>query len=129
LEASDLLGQILSVAGASARGQDITINPTRFVLQDGFLRYDDMEMVVGDKPVNFGGVIGLDKTLNMTVTLPYTTRGRTVKVGEIEAGERISLPLRGTIDKPELDLGKLFEEQLKQQLEERLQEALEELLK
>jgi hypothetical protein len=129
LEASDLLGQILSVAGASARGQDITINPTRFVLQDGFLRYDDMEMVVGDNPVNFGGVIGLDKSLKMTVTLPYTTRGRTVKVGEIEAGERISLPLRGTINRPELDLGKLLEEQLKQQLKEKLQDALEELLK
>ncbi len=129
LEASDLLGQILSVAGASARGQDITIKPTRFVLQDGFLRYDDMEMVVGDNPVNFGGVIGLDKSLNMTVTLPYTTRGRTARIGKETLGERISLPLRGTIDKPELDLGKLLEEQLKQQLKEKLREALEELLK
>jgi len=129
LEASDLLGQILSVAGASARGQDITINPTRFVLQDGFLRYDDMEMVVGDNPVNFGGVIGLDKSLNMTVTLPYTTRGRTARIGKETLGERISLPLRGTIDKPELDLGRLLGEQLKQQLQKKLQDALEELLK
>ncbi len=129
LQASDLLGQILSVAGTSARGEDITISPTRFVLQDGFLRYDDMQMIVGNNPVNFGGVIGLDKSLNMRVTLPYTTRGRTARVGERGAGERISLPLKGTIDEPELDFGKLLEEQLKEQLEEKLQEALEELFK
>jgi hypothetical protein len=130
LQASDLLGQILSVAGTSARGEDITISPTRFVLQDGFLRYDDMQMIVGNNPINFqDAVIGLDKSLNMRVTLPYTTRGRTARVGEERAGERISLLLGGTIDEPELDLGKLLEEQLKEQLEEKLQEALEELFK
>jgi hypothetical protein len=135
LKTSDLLGQILSVAGVSWRGVDITIHPTRFILQNGFLRYDDMQMDVGDNPVNFGGVIGLDKSLNMTVTLPYTTAGRTARIGkEVEPrpsrrsegeGVRISLPLRGTIDKTELDLGKLLEEQLKQQLRERLREELE----
>jgi len=129
LETSDLLGQILSAAGVSGRGVDITIHPTRFVLQNGFLRYDDMQMDVGDNPVNFRGVIGLDKSLDMTVTLPYTTAGRTARVGKEVEGARISLPLRGTVDKPELDLGKLLEEQLKQQLRERLREELEGVLK
>jgi len=129
LESCDLLGQILSVVGASVRGQDITIHPTRFVLQNGFLRYNDMQMDIGDNPVNFSGVIGLDKSLNMVVTLPYTTRGETVRVGKEVEGARISLPLTGTLDKPELDLGRLLEGQLKQQLEERLKEELgEELL-
>lgn len=32
--------------------------------------------------------------------------------------------LRGTIDKPEIDLGKLLEGQLKEQLKERLKEHL-----
>jgi len=125
LQASDLLGQILSVVGSGVRGQDITISPTRFVLQDGFLRYDDMQMVVGDNPVVFGGVIGLNKSLDMTVTLPYTTKGRTARVGKETKGRRISLPIKGSIDKPELDLGKLLEEQLKIQLEERLREELD----
>jgi len=128
LDASDLLGQILSLAGAGLQGQDITINPTRFVLQDGFLRYDDMQVVVGDNPVVFSGVIGLDKSLDMTVTLPYTFEGRTARVGKETKGRRISLPLRGTIEKPELDLGKLLEEQLKIRLEERLKEELKEQL-
>lgn len=133
LQPSDLLGQVLSLLGTGARGQDIRIHPTRFVLEDGFLRYDDMQMDIGDNPVNFKGIIGLDKSLNMTVTLPYTMMGKTARVGRETAGERIALPLKGTTDKPELDMGKLLEEQLKQQLEERLkkelQKGLEELFK
>jgi hypothetical protein len=129
LQASDLLGQILSGAGTSARGTVITIRPTKFVLRDGFLRYDDMQMDIGDNPVNFKGVIGLDKSLNMTITLPYTAMGRTVRIGRETIGQRITLPLKGTIDKPELDIGKLLESQLKQQLEDQLRKGLEELFK
>ncbi|GAF89581.1 unnamed protein product, partial [marine sediment metagenome] len=99
LEASGLLGQILAAANI-ARAQDITISPTRFVLQNGMLRYDDMQMYVGNNPVNFKGVIGLDKSLNMTVTLPYTTRGETARVGKEARGRRITLVLKGTLDKP-----------------------------
>jgi len=129
LQASDLLGQILSVAGGNVRGQVITIHPTRFILQKGFLRYDDMQVDVGDNPINFKGVIGLDKSLNMTVTLPYTTSGRTARVGKEIEGEKITLPLKGTIEKPELDVGKLLQEQLKQQLEEQLRRGLEGILR
>ncbi|MBL7106198.1 MAG: hypothetical protein ISS77_01150 [Phycisphaerae bacterium] len=119
LQASDLLGQILTASGASSQGQNITLHPTRFVLQKGFLRYDDMQIDVDDKPINFRGVIGVDdKSLDMTVTLPYS-----LKSGP--SSSRISLPLRGTIDKPEIDLGKLLEGQLKEQLEEQLKEHLE----
>ncbi len=129
LQASDLLGQILTAAGTSTSGADITIRPTKFVLRDGFLRYDDMQMDVGDTPVNFKGVIGLDKSLDMTITLPYTTRGRTARLGRETSGQRIQVPLKGTIDKPELDLGKLLEGQLRQQLEDQLRKGLEELFK
>ncbi|MDH4241657.1 MAG: hypothetical protein OEW48_19025, partial [Phycisphaerae bacterium] len=110
LEGSDLLGQILSLAGGKTPGQRFTIQPTRFVLQKGLLQYEDMQLDVGDNPVNFKGAIGLDNNANMTVTLPYTMSGRTVRVGE-KTGDRISLPLTGPIDKLKLDTGKLLEEQ------------------
>ena len=129
LQASDLLGQILSIAGGSGRGQEITIHPTNFILQKGFLRYDDMQVDVGDNPINFKGVIGLDKSLDMTVTLPYTLKGRTARVDKDTVGQRISLPLKGTIDKPELDVGQLLQQQLKQQLEEQLRKGLEEIFR
>ncbi len=129
LQASDLMGQILAASGGDARGTEITVHPTRFVLQKGFLRYEDMQVDIGDNPVNFKGVIGLDKSLDMTVTLPYTTRGETARVGRETRGRRITLPIKGTVDKPELDLGKLLEEQLKGGLEEQLRKGLEDLFK
>ena len=124
-----MLSTILSSSGTSARDAVITIRPTKFVLQDGFLRYDDMQMDIGDNPVNFKGVIGLDKSMDMTVTLPYTSRGRTVRVGQEARGQRIKLPLSGTVDKPNLDVGKLLESQLKQELENQLRKGLEGLFK
>jgi len=129
LQASDLLGQILSAAGSSTTDTDITVLPTKFILRNGFLTYDDMQMNVGDNPVNFKGVIGLDKTMDMTVTLPYTTEGRTARVDKETRGKRITLPLKGTLDKPELDMGKLLEEQLKIQLGDQLRKGLEDLFK
>jgi len=129
LQASDLLGQILTIAGGSAPGEVITIHPTKFFLQKGFLRYDDMQVEVGDNPVNFKGVIGLDKSLDMMVTLPYTTSGRTARIGKEIEGERITLPLKGTVVKPQLDTGKLLQQQLKQQLEEQLRRGLEGILR
>ncbi len=128
LQASDLLGQILAAAGTGAAGTVLTLHPTRFVLKDGFLRYDDMQIDVGDNPINFKGVIGLDKSLDMTVTLPYTSEGRTVRVGET-AGRRITLPLKGTVDAPKLDTGKLVEQQLKGQIEDQVLKGLEKIFK
>jgi hypothetical protein len=129
LQTSDLLGQILTIAGSSARGTVLTIHPTRLVLQKGVLRYDDMQIDVDDNPINFKGAIGLDKSLDMTVTLPYTTEGRTARVGGTTRGARITLPLKGTVDKPRLDTDKLLELQLKEQGEELLRRGLEEIFK
>jgi len=124
LQASDLLGQILPLLGVGFSGVDITVRPTKFILQKGILSYDDMQVEVGNNPITFKGAIGLNKSLNMTVTLPYTTEGKTVRIGRETVGQRISLPLKGTIDKPELDMGKLLEEQLKQKLLEGLDKLL-----
>jgi hypothetical protein len=88
-----------------------------------------MQIDVGDNPINFRGAIGLDKSLDMTVTLPYTTEGRTARVGGTTRGSRIVLPLKGTVDKPQLDTDKLLELQLKQQGEELLRRGLEEIFK
>ena len=131
LQASDLLGQILSLAGKGVPGQDFTIHPTRFVLQDGFLRYDNMQVDVGDKPINFtNAIIGLDKSYDMTVILPWTLSGRTARAGEDVAGERIKLRLKTSAGaKPELDLGGLLQELQKQLLKDAVRKGLEELLK
>ncbi len=125
LGASSLLTQIFSIAGQSISNQVLTVHPTALVLQKGVVRYDDMQIDVGQNPVNFRGTIGLDGALNMTIVLPYTLDGRLVRVGQTGIGERIAVPLGGTLSKPQLNLQKLLELQLKGQL----QRGLEELFK
>jgi hypothetical protein len=122
LGASSLLSQIFSIAGQPIRGQILTMHPTVLVLQKGVLRYDDMQIDIGQNPVNFRGSIGLDETLNMTIVLPYTLEGRLVRVGQVQAADRIAVPLTGTLSKPKLNLQKLVELQLQGQLKRGLEE-------
>ncbi|MFC1676068.1 hypothetical protein ACFL3G_03270 [Planctomycetota bacterium] len=125
LKASDLLGQIISLLDDGSASKDMTIHPTRFVLKDGYLRYDDMRMDVGRNPVHFKGVIGLDKSLDMTITLPYTATGSTLRIGGETEGKPVKLRLKGTTDNPELDMGALLEDQLKDLLEDELRKGIE----
>jgi hypothetical protein len=129
LGASGILNQILGVVGRSVRGQVLTVRPTTLVLENGVVRYDDMQIDVGDNPINFRGSISLEGALNLTVVLPYTLQGRTVRVDEPQVADRISVPLTGTIAQPQLDLQSLVETQLKQKLEEQLRRGLEDLFK
>ncbi len=112
VEASGLLSQILTAMGERTSGDKLTIQPTNIVVQDGVVRYDSMEVDIGENPVTFGGAIGLDGRLNMTVTLPWTLAGRTVRIGQGQQGQRIEVPLKGTINRPELDLERLLQNQL-----------------
>ncbi|MDD5010847.1 MAG: hypothetical protein PHQ00_01860 [Phycisphaerae bacterium] len=117
LGGSSLLGQIVQLAGVSPDAK-IAVLPCRFVLADGILRYDDMQMNIDDKSINFSGQIGLDKSMQMTVTLPWT-----------RSGQRIRLPLKGTVDRPEIDMSKLLEQQLQQELENQIKQGLEKIFK
>ncbi|HNS21494.1 MAG TPA: DUF748 domain-containing protein [Sedimentisphaerales bacterium] len=114
LQAS-LLNKILSVIKESVRDQILTIQPTKLVLQNGTLRYENMQVDVGDNPVTFSGAIGLDERLDMTVLLPYTFEGRTVRVGDKgQESKRVSVPLTGTLSAPQLNIQRLLETQILQ---------------
>ena len=110
LEPTGLLGQIFSVMGNNDPSTVLRINPTQFTVKDGMVRYDNMQIDIGNNPVNFKGAIGLlDKRLDMTVALPYTLGGKTIRIGKEPIGQRISLALKGTVDKPKLDTSKLLQ--------------------
>jgi hypothetical protein len=126
LKPAGLIGQIVALAGGSGPALNMRIRPTRFALRDGRLAYDNMQLDIGDNPVNFAGSVGLDKTLDMQISLPYTFGGRTVRAGGESLQPRITLPLKGTIDKPQLDTARLLQ-QLPVELE--ILKGLEKLLK
>jgi len=126
LQPAGLLGQLINAMKMSTQSRQVlTIHPTKFVLSKGVLKYDNMQVDIGNNPVNFKGSIGLDERLDMTVTLPYTTAGRTARTGSRTEGKRISLPLTGTIRSPQLNLEKFLQDQVIQTgLDLLLQKAL-----
>jgi hypothetical protein len=115
---SGLIDQILKIAGGSSGGL-FTISPTAFTVKDGIVSYDRMDMSFGNKTVTFSGQIGLDETMKMQVTVPYAISG----------GQNLTLPLKGTLSKPEIDMGQLLQDQLKDQLQQQLQKGLQNIFK
>lgn len=132
LEMLGLLGNILSRA-RTQRYVKAALLPTKFVLENEKLSYDNMQINLDVYPVNFGGSIGPNQVLDMTVTTPYIVTSdfelRTVKIGEQTPNERFPLRLTGTIDNPELDWRKLVEELRKRLLDDLLKKGLEELFR
>jgi len=133
LQTTGLLGLIMAEAGI---GPDVQaeLKPTNFTVQNGIVSYDNMQLILGQYPIDFAGVIGPQRRLDMTVTTPYVMtadfRLRAVRAGQTAAGSRLELPLKGTIDRPEFNLAKFAEKLLQQQLQEKLGEVLlEQLLK
>lgn len=129
MESIGLIGQILTLGEILSRGTiqryvDSTLMPTKFVMRQGRLSYDDMQLNVNEYPVNFKGAIGPNRKLNMTVVVPFVSTSdfkyRPVKIDDKDVEKRLQLPLGGTIDKPEFDMSKLIEQQLKERLEEEL---------
>jgi len=133
LQTTGLLGLIMAEAGT---GPDVQaeLKPTDFTVRNGIVSYDNMQLILGQYPIDFAGVIGPQRLLDMTVTTPYVMTAdfklRAVRAGQTAAGPRVDLPLTGTIDHPEFNLAKFVEKLLQQQLQEKLGEKLlEQLLK
>ena len=109
-ESSGLFGTLLSLIGLGGDRALATVRPTKFVVKDGFVRYDNMQIDIGSTPINFKGTVGLDKRLDMQVSVPIG--GRLAET----LGGAVSLPLTGTIDNPVLDKSKLGENLLQNTL-------------
>lgn len=90
--------KLLGLPGAIFTNQgEFALEKTYFVLKDSVLRYDDMQLNIGDNPLNFAGLIDLENELyNLKVTLPYTRDRRTVNVGE-NVDNRISYVTKGRL--------------------------------
>ena len=108
LSSRGLFSEILKGMGQSG-AQAMAIEPTKFRVQKSVVSYDNMQLDIGNNPVNFAGKIGFDQTLDMTVTLPWTIGGRAARVGKESSSPRIPIPLGGTIKQPELKAEKIIE--------------------
>jgi hypothetical protein len=117
MQPTGLLGMLLTATGAG-RGETMMIHPTPFVVKNGFVRYENMQMDIGNMPVNFAGSVPVDpdrQIENFSVTLPVTAAGEIIKIGKETTGtqpQRITAHIKGTPNHPQLDLGKIVQDQL-----------------
>ena len=112
---SPLLGIVSSTL--RTEGLDLfSIPSSPFTVKDGLVEYDDMPMMFGDNfALHFGGKIGLDQSLDMTVKVPVSDN-------------IIPVPLTGTLPKPKLDWSKLLLGNITEQIpikDEKTKEAVE----
>ena len=90
---TDLLGALLTAAKTA--DDLITIYPTPLTVKDGFARYAKMQMDIGRRPFIFSGSVPVDPDKQIekfSVVLPI--------------GEGMTVYVKGTPNKPELDLGR-----------------------
>ena len=127
MRAGDFMGQLLTLL-QTRDTVTMTVHPTDFVLENNFLSYEDMQVDIDDDPLNFKGRIGLDKTLSMTVQLPWTTDLHSVKSGR-SSQDRITVPIEGSLDHPEIDMTKFIEKQGKELIEQEIMKQLDRLFK
>jgi hypothetical protein len=109
MQSTGLFGVILNVIGGTDSDL-VTLHPTPFTVRNGFVKYTDMQMDLAAKPIYFSGSVPVDpnrKIENFSVTLPVTALGKSKTTG---AG-RITAYIKGTPNKPKLDLGKMLQEQ------------------
>lgn len=118
LQAGEFLGQILALLN-QRQAVAMTLRPTNILMQQGTVRYQDMQIDLSDYPLNFSGTLGLDKRLAMTVKLPLGTDFRPVRLADAGTA-RFEVPLGGTVDKPTIDVARLIERQGQQLIEDQL---------
>ena len=132
LKAIGAVGGVLAMA--SHRSEiEARLLPSRFLLQNGVMQYDEMEFHLDEYPTGFSGKIYLDKRLDMEVFVPYKfdvdrLRFPTVKIGE-DLSDRLPLPVEGTVDKPQVRLEKMFDSILKKHSPDLIQRGIDELFK
>jgi hypothetical protein len=96
---SPLLNVLAALVGRNINS-GMTLHPSRFVMRDGVLRYDNMQIDLGDVAMMFAGQMGPEDKLKMTVTIPGLG----------------GIAFKGTKDKPQLDPAKIAAITLQQQL-------------
>jgi hypothetical protein len=113
MQSTGLFGAILNVIGGS-QSDLVTLHPTPFTVRNGFVKYTDMEMDLGNRPIYFSGSVPVDpnrEIKSFSVTLPVTALGKTMTTDKKAGPGRITAYINGTPNKPKLDVGKMLQNQ------------------
>jgi hypothetical protein len=120
------LRQILAAAGIAAQGKSIrTSQQIEVRLSDGRVHHAGLALPIGTEQVTLDGWVGLDQTINIRISLPVTEEmlGKDKRLYRLLRGQRIELPVTGTLDNP-----RVTDEALARNIHRLVQAALRENL-
>ena len=106
------LGELVRLGGLADNAQAVQVSGTDFTIRDGRIWYKDFALIfAGAFDLHFSGSVGFDDSLDLVVRVPIRAsllaklgvRGAAGQFAQALQGEYVSIPLRGTRAKPELD--------------------------
>ena len=100
LDLQSPLLQVLSIVLKRNMSSGMALRPSQFVMRQGVLSYDKMQIDLGDMSLIFAGKMGPGNKMNVTMTIPGLG----------------GIALKGTKDKPEIDAVTMAQLILQQQL-------------
>ena len=122
--ASPIFSVIQKIKGTGSEDSLIQLHPTNITAKDALIKYDNMQLDVGNNPFNFVGRTDLitRSIEGSKVITPYTS-GKTIRIGEENTPGRWTVPFKGTYDNPQVDMSKLLQDNLGNIIERGLKEA------
>jgi hypothetical protein len=125
---SPSVGEIMTALGeANALSGELLATDIR--IGGGRCEYQNMTLRLKRYELRFSGWVGFDKRMELMVEMPLTEH-MSRKYGNLEkyVGKTLFVPLKGTVDSPSLDLGRVIEELLKRSLENLIEDKAQDLL-
>lgn len=110
LRGSPLLG-LLGSFGVDA-SRTLAVRPIEFTIQKGRVTYArPWTWTFADTETSFSGSLGLDQTLDLAWNIPISDQliGRWGFLASLK-GERLSIPLRGSVQKPRLEADEILKD-------------------
>ncbi len=100
---SGVLEQILAHTGAAGKTLDVKHERLTIQCRNGRIAIPRHEATLRDHPILFEGSVGLDQSLQFQVEVPLTEDLVGKQAAQYIAGQKIVIPVRGTIAKPRID--------------------------
>jgi len=108
-----LLARLLDILGGG--GQELQeISPTRFLIKDGRIHFEETTLRYAGQVLGFAGSVGFDETLDLEARVLVTERilGKDKALITLLTGQKIAVPIGGTLDDPKVG-EKIFRKNLK----------------
>ncbi|MBN1845673.1 MAG: hypothetical protein JW810_08325 [Sedimentisphaerales bacterium] len=114
LEPKDFFGTLLNLLTLNpTQPQKLNLTDAKLRWENGRIHYDEFALLLaGVYDLQFSGSVGLDRDVALTVSLPvvpnllsrFGVKGPVEDYARLLTGSRINIPIRGTLDRPLMEL-------------------------